>query len=141
MLSMLKKCKACYLYFLTIPDRLYPFSSEIEGRWVRGSESYSRSVAAAFEKYGSGRLGYKLTLYRETFHFVGSVLFILAAAMLSENFFGSEIALYVLFGAAVLALSFQEFYVHPKHWEQHRGKSIFDWFSWVLPMMLYFTFF
>lgn len=138
---MFQHLKACYLYLITVPDRLYPFASEIEGQWVRGSESYSRSVAKAFEQYGSGRLGYKLTLYRETFHFVGSVLFIFTAAVLSENFLGSEIALYVLLGAAVLALSVQEFYVHPKHWEQHTGKSITDWFSWILPMMIYLSFF
>jgi hypothetical protein len=139
--DMLQQLKIYYEYLLTIPDRLYPFASEIEGRWVRGKESYARSVAAAFERYGRGRLGYKLTLYRDTFHFIGSVLFITAAAILSNIFLGSEMALYVLLGAAVLALSFQEFYVHPKHWEQHVDKSVLDWFSWIVPMMIYISFF
>ena len=30
--------KRLYLYIESIPDRLYPFTSEIEGRFVRGRE-------------------------------------------------------------------------------------------------------
>ncbi len=126
-----------YLYFITLPDRLYPFTSEIEGKLVRGQRSYEHTVNAALEKYGLGRLGYKLFLYREVFHFIGSVLFIIFATLVSQDLFGSDTALYVLLGAAILALSYQEFYVHPKTYGQHVQKGIADWLVWVVPMVAY----
>ena len=102
--------------------------------------SYERTAARAFKRYGLGRVGYKLTLYRETFHFFGSILFIISATFLSKNFFGSEAALYVLLWTAVAALSFQEFYVHPKKYGQHVKKGVIDWFTWVVPIALYVFF-
>ena len=118
--------KKTYAYVLTLPDRLYPFSCNIGGHWVRGRRSYERAVALALRRYGVGRLGYRLTLYRETFHFTGSLLFIFLAAWLSKNFFGSEGALYVLLASAIVALSYQEFYLHPKRYGQHLRKGIAD---------------
>lgn len=129
--------KKLYLYLVTLPDRWYPFASEIEGKWVRGQRSYTDAVERAIATYGPGRLGYKLTLYRESCHFVGSIIFIFCATLISKNVLGSEKALYVLLGTAIIALSFQEFYVHPKHWHQKARKGIFDWFSWTLPVLIY----
>lgn len=126
-----------YSYLLTIPDRLYPFKSEIEGQWVRGQRSYEAAVKNALEQYGLGRLGYKLMLYRETFHFVGSLLFMVFATLVARDLFGSDAALYVLLVLAVLALSFQEFYVHPKSFGQHAKKGVMDWLVWVGPMAIY----
>ena len=126
---------------MTLPDRLYPFACKVGGRRVRGRRSYERAAARAFKRYGLGRLGYKLTLYRETFHFIGSVIFIMLATLLSKRLFGSEAALYVLLAAAIAALSFQEFYVHPKNYGQHARKGIIDWLTWVTPMVLYLLFF
>jgi len=126
-----------YRYSLTIPDRLYPFKNEIEGRWVRGERSYEAAVTRALAQYGLGRLGYKLTFYREAFHFVGSILFIVFSTLLARDLFGSDIALYVLFGAAVAALSYQEFYLHPREFGQHARKGITDWLVWVVPMVAY----
>ena len=102
--------KKLYLYLVTLPDRWYPFASEIEGKWVRGQRSYTDAVERAIATYGPGRLGYKLTLYRESCHFVGSIIFIFCATLISKNLLGSEKALYVLLGTAIIALSFQEFY-------------------------------
>jgi len=130
--------KKTYGYFITLPDRFYPFSCKVGGRWVRGRRSYEQAAARAFKMYGLGRLGYKLTLYRELFHFAGSVILIMSAAMISKTFFGSETALYVLLWTAIAALSFQEFYVHPKKYGQHVRKGVIDWFTWVVPIALYF---
>jgi len=130
-----------YLYLITIPDRLYPFKSEIEGQWVRGQRSYEQAVNTALEKYGLGRLGYKLMLYRETFHFIGSILFITFSTVIAKNLFGSDIALYVLLAAAIVALAFQEFYVHPKSFGQHTRKGVADWLVWVTPMVIYLLLF
>ena len=130
-----------YVFLVTLPDRLYPFKSEIEGQWVRGQRSYEQAVNQALEKYGLGRLGYKLMLYRETFHFLGSILFILWATAISKILFGSDIALYVLLIAAILALAVQEFYIHPKSYGQHARKGVADWLVWVVPMVAYLLFF
>jgi hypothetical protein len=132
-----KFLKYIYLYFLTMPDRLYPFASKVGGRRVRGRRSYERAVARALTKYGFGRLGYKLFLYREFFHFVGSVLFIVLATEVSKAFFGGDTALYMLLWAAIFALAFQEFYVHPRRYGQLLHKGIADWLVWVVPMILY----
>jgi len=133
----MRSFKKTYGFFLTLPDRFYPFSCKVGGRWVRGRRSYERAAARAFKVYGLGRLGYKLTLYRETFHFIGSILFIMSATFLSKNFFGSEAALYVLLWTAIAALSFQEFYVHPKKYGQRAKKGVIDWLTWVVPIALY----
>ncbi|MES2006673.1 MAG: hypothetical protein V4436_01030 [Patescibacteria group bacterium] len=133
--------KEVYLYFITLPDRLYPFRNEIEGKLVRGQRSYEQAVKVALEKYGLGRLGYRLMFYRETFHFLGSILFIISATVISKNLFGSDAALYVLLLAAIVALAFQEFYVHPKSFGQRTQKGIADWLVWVAPMVIYLLLF
>lgn len=130
-----------YHYFVVLPDRLYPFKCKIGGKIVRGQRSYEQAVNRALKLYGLNRLGYKLTLYREVFHLIGSITFILIATVVSKELFGSDTALYVLFGAAVVALFFQEFYVHPKFYGQHYQKSVVDWLAWVLPMASYFFLF
>lgn len=132
--------KKAYLYIESLPDRLYPFACEIEGRIVRGRQSYLRAVDRALEKYGPNRLGYKLMVYRGAFHFIGSVFFIVFATLVSRELFGSEIALYVLLGVAIAGLFFQEFYSHPKRYQQARHKGVTDWLTWVIPMMIYIYF-
>jgi len=131
--------KKLYEFFETLPDRLYPFASEIEGRWVRGRSSYLYALNNAFEKYGPHRFGYKLTVYRATFHFLGAVLFIIFAALVSQKLLGSETALYVLVGAAIVALFIQEFHSHPKKYGQSRQKGVIDWLTWVIPMAIYIS--
>ena len=128
-----------YEFIETIPDRLYPFASEIEGHWVRGRRSYLQALSSALETYGPQRLGYKLTVYRATFHFLGAVLFIVFAALVSQKLLGSEIALYVLLGAAIVALFVQEFHSHPKRYGQSRQKGVIDWLTWVIPMVVYIS--
>lgn len=120
-----------------LPDRLYPFKREVGGQWVRGQRSYEAAANDALERYGLGKLGYKLTLYRETFHFLGSLLFIVFSTLIARKLFGSDAALYVLLALAVMALSYQEFYLHPKTFGQHVRKGITDWLVWVVPMAIY----
>lgn len=103
-----------YDFMETLPESLYPFANEIEGRWVRGRRSYVNALNHAFLLYGPQRLGYKLTFYRASFHFLGAVLFIVFATLLSQKFFGSDTALYVLMATAIVALFVQEFHFHPK---------------------------
>ena len=133
--------KSTYANLVAIPDRLYPFKTEIEGKLVRGRKSYEHAVEHAFHEFGPGRFGYKLLAYREAFHFVGAILFITSAALVSRVVFGSDMALYVLLFAAIIALTYQEFYVHPRKYGQRTQKGITDWFTWVIPMMLFMFFF
>jgi len=137
MFSLLMKV---YDFFVTLPERLYPFRCEIEGRFVRGQASYKRALDQAVKRYGPHRLEYKLTIYRGTFHVLGSVLFIIFAALLSKKLLGSEIALYVMVAAAIVALFIQEFYAHPRRFGQLRKKGIIDVAGWVVPMMVYIYF-
>jgi hypothetical protein len=132
--------KKFYLYVHTIPDRMYPFSSDIEGRFVRGRESYSRALENAFEKYGPNHFGFKLIFYRSTFHVLGSVLFILSAAFLSQRLFGSETALYVLVAMMIAGIFIQEFYWQPRQLGQLRYKGVIDCLTWMAPVLIYFFF-
>jgi hypothetical protein len=136
-----RPCQSIYENILEIPNRLYPFVNEIDGRLVRGRQSYERALERAFENFGAGRFGYKLMLYREAFHLVGAILFLIVATFLSNRFLGGDLALYVLLCAAVLALTFQEFYLHPRRYGQHLNKSMVDWCAWVLPVLAYLFFF
>jgi hypothetical protein len=38
---------------------------------------------------------------------------------------------------AVAAISFQEFYLHPKYYDQLWRKSVADWAVWVTPIALF----
>lgn len=130
-----------YLFFKTFPDRLYPFSTEIEGHLVRGRVAYMKAVDEAWEKFGPHHLGVKLTMYRGVFHFFGSIIFIVLATFLSQHFFNSETALYVLMWTAIAGLFLQEFYFHPKYYEQPTIKGVTDWLTWVLPMLAFLLLF
>lgn len=134
-------CKKLYLYVESIPDRFYPFASEIEGKIVRGRASYLNAVERAMEKYGPNNLSYSLILYRGVFHVIGAIIFISAAGLISRDLFGNEVALYVLLVAASVSLFVQEFYWHPRRFNQTRHKSYIDWFGWVIPMVAYVIFF
>ena len=64
-------------------------------------------------------------------------MFIVAAALISKTFFGSDSAVSVLLVAAVAALFFQEFYLHPKLYGQQYKKGMADLFAWVTPIAVY----
>lgn len=126
-----------YAFFITLPDRFYPFANEINGRRIRGMRSYKKAVTRALRKNGVGRLGYKLIMYRQAFHFIGSIIFITLATILSDRLLGSEAALYFLLFVAIAALTYQEFYLHPRRYGQHFRKGAVDWLVWVTPILVY----
>ncbi|HUX81086.1 MAG TPA: hypothetical protein VMV38_02075 [Candidatus Paceibacterota bacterium] len=135
---MKKKRTGLYHSLVVLPDRLYPFKTNIEGQWVRGVRSYNATLAQYQRKYGAGHYGFKLDTYRQVFHFAGSILFLVVAAYLSQTFFGGAQAIYVFLIAAVLLISFQEFYLHRRMYQQLWRKGIVDWLTWVVPMGVYF---
>jgi uncharacterized membrane protein len=79
--------------------------------------------------------------YREIFHLLGAVLFVIFSILISSRLFHSELLPVFLIGFIALALAFQEFYFHPKKYKQTIGKGIIDWMVWIFPMVIYFLYF
>lgn len=127
-----------YHALVVLPDRLYPFKTEVQGRWVRGVRSYDAVLTQYQRKYGIGHYGYKLGVYRQLFHFAGSILFLISAAFLSQSLFGRSNAMYAFLAAAILLISFQEFYLHRRMYQQLWKKSVVDWLAWCVPFGVYF---
>jgi len=137
---MYDKLKRFYHFLETLPERLYPFASEIEGRWERGINSYKSTLEKAKEKYGEGKHGYRIIMYRSTWHVFGSIIFLILATIISERLFGHEIALYIMVGIAIVLIFLQEFFSHTKRYDQLPYKSFLDWFTWAIPMLFYVFF-
>jgi len=135
---MEKKRIGLYHALVVLPDYCYPFKTEIEGQWVRGVRSYNATLAQVEEMYGRGHYGFKLDAYRQVFHLAGSILFLISAAFLSGVLFGTENAMYVFLAVAVAFISFQEFYLQRRTYQQLWRKGIADWFTWIAPMGIYF---
>jgi hypothetical protein len=129
-----KKKVGLYQFFITLPDRFYPFASTVGGKRVRGSRSYNHELERMIRRRGKGSFGYKLIAYRQVFHLFGALLFILVATFVSKRFFGSDVALYILLFSAVALVTFQEFYLHPRRYHQHLPKGVIDWLAWVVPI-------
>ncbi len=85
-----------------------------------------------------GHYGYKLGAYRQLFHLAGSILFLVSAAYLSESLLGGVNAMYALLAVAVVLVSFQEFYLHRRMYEQLWKKGVVDWLAWCVPLGIYF---
>lgn len=135
---MKKKYTGLYHALVVLPDRLYPFKTEVQGQWVRGVRSYNATLARYQRKYGFGHYGYKLGTYRQLFHLAGSILFLVTAAYLSQSLFGSSDAIYAFLIAAVSLISFQEFYLHRRMYQQLWKKTVIDWLAWCMPIGIYF---
>ena len=134
---MKKNIKKIYIFFVTIPDRFYPFSEEVQGERVRWQAAYDQALARIQQKYGYGRYGVRLIAYRGLFHVLGASLFILFSTLITQELFDTNTALYVLFFLAIVALGYQEIILQKKTYGQQLMHSLFDWFSWVLPMIVY----
>ncbi|MES2994622.1 MAG: hypothetical protein V4681_01110 [Patescibacteria group bacterium] len=126
-----------YPFLITLPDRFYPFRNEIKGEWVRGKRSYDLALARARRRLGPGHFGYQVLAYRQACHLLGAVVLIIFATLVAKDLFGSDMALYLLLALAVLFISFQEFYLHPKYYGQLWRKSVADWAVWVAPIALF----
>ena len=126
-----------YAALVTLPDRLYPFRTEVGGQWVRGIRSYRATLARYERRYGPGHYGVKLDAYRQVFHLASSILYLVIAAYLSRVLFGSEKAIYVFLLAAVAFITFQEFYLHRRMYRQLWKKGIIDWMAWCVPIGVY----
>jgi len=126
-----------YHFVITFPDRVYPFSSIVEGKKVRWSRSYDHRLQEIQKTLGAGRYGLRLAAYREVWHVLGAGLLIAAATIISHGLWGNDVAIPVLFVVAMLVITYQEFVLQPRTYKQHLTKGIVDWFSWNLPLAIY----
>jgi len=130
-----------YHAVVTLPDRVYPFANEVQGQWVRGMRSYDQALARAYRRYGRGHYGYGLAFYRQLFHFLGSLLVLYISALIALHFFDSTTAFSLLLGAATVFITYQEFFLQRREYDQLWRKGIADWLVWVVPMGVYLFFF
>ena len=126
-----------YGYCITIPDRLYPFSEEVNGKKVRWRSAYDQALARIQSEYGYGHYGPWLVTYRGVFHVIGAILFILFSILISKELFGSEGALYLLFSFVAAGILYQEMYIQKHSHGQLLFHSFVDWFSWIIPLVIY----
>ena len=124
-----RESRGVYHFFVTLPDRLYPFRTEIRGKWVRGVRSYNLRLARAYKQYGRGHYGYALSLYRQAFHLAGALIFVAIGA-----FFASGFVLII----AIIGIGYQEFILQRRTYRQLWRKGIADWLVWSAPMGIYF---
>lgn len=135
---MRKKRTGLYHALVVLPDRLFPFQTRVHGQWVRGIRSYDARLSRYEHKYGAGHYGYRLGAYRQVFHLLGSISFLIIAAYLSQTLFKTTDAMYVFLATAVAFISFQEFYLHRHMYQQLWKKGVIDWLAWCVPFGIYF---
>ncbi|MDO8593620.1 MAG: hypothetical protein Q7R59_01830 [bacterium] len=133
-----EKRRGLYHALVCLPDHCYPFKTKIGGGWVRGVRSYDATLLRYERKYGMGHYSFKLEAYREVFHLAGSILFLTVSAYLSQVLFGNNGALPVFLIIAIGFISFQEFYLQRRTYQQLWRKGIVDWLAWCSPMGIYF---
>ncbi|HYE23494.1 MAG TPA: hypothetical protein VEA92_03590 [Candidatus Paceibacterota bacterium] len=134
---MLRPYLRFYSFWVTLPNRCFPFAVSVEGKRIRGRAAYEAMLRRVQDVRGPGSYSYALIAYRQVFHVIGAFLFIAAAAFISNRLFGSEVALYVLLVSAGMVITVQEFYFHPRYYQQHLPKSVSDWLAWVVPIGMY----
>lgn len=127
----------CYNFLVSVPDRIYPFSEEIEGQRVRFKRAYDAALARIQGERGYGTYGAWLITYRGVCHVAGAMLFIGFSTIVSKQLFGSDVALYVLLVLASLALIAQEFALQPRTFGQMKVHSAIDVLSWIVPFGVY----
>jgi len=128
--------KVFYNFVLTIPNRLYIFPSEINGKKEYFLKSYNYTKNLCQEFIGSGYCK-EILIWRELFHFLAALFFIALAAGL-EKLFKSSTLVFIILGAVVLWITFQEFYLHPTFYDQKFVKGLVDWLVWIIPIAIYF---
>lgn len=127
--------KNIYNFILTIPDRLYIFPSIINGKkeYFLSSYNYTKNIC---DKASETTYCIKILVWREFFHLLGSLFFILIAHYANKIFQSTVVGLVILI-AVVGWITFQEFYLHPTFYGQHVTKGIIDWLVWVTPIGVY----
>lgn len=122
-------------FFETLPEQLYPFRQEIEGKLVRGKQAYLKAFSATIDKYQKyqDKVPYSLLVYRGLWHVVGATILVFGVAFFTTN----NLVFYSIVGFSILCIALQEFLLHPKRYNQPFSKGIFDLATWVIPVCAY----
>ena len=130
-----------YLYSLLLetPDRLYPFTTTVNGKTLTGIEAYHARILICTEKFGSPFVCRDIFLYREAFHLIGALI-VIAIAYGIEKIFASPLAGIAFLGVFVLLITVQEAYIHPHYYHQLWWKGLVDWLMWCAPIGIYLLF-
>lgn len=82
-----------------------------------------------------GYLYFPHKLYREIFHILGSFLIIVFSYIL-YLYLSINVPI-IIFSLWSVWMTYQEFYLHPKKYNQKLPESILDWSSWIIPLIIY----
>lgn len=130
--------KKIYEYFITLPERLYPFTEVNEDKEaLTGQNAYAFVVRTNRRLYDEVYTfkAPKIFVYREFFHLFGSLIAISITNFLITRF--SILNGVVFLAFVVYFISLQEFYIHPKYYKQTMLKSAIDWTVWIVPIVVY----
>jgi len=129
--------KKFYEYLLTFPERLYPFTEEVEGKKVTGERAYKIVYSRNERLYGDAYSlqSPKLLLWREAFNFGGSIFLVIIAHLMFIHL--SFLNGFVFLVLVVLCVAVQEFYLQPNYYKQKTQKGIIDFVVWMFPIFLY----
>ncbi len=76
-------------------------------------------------------------LWREVCHVFGSLIFVFLAYVISH---GTQYDFsLIIFCGVLFWITYQEFYLHPKKYNQKLFKGIIDWLAWIAPFIIYFV--
>jgi len=135
---MWSAAKKFYDYLITFPERLYPFSEIGNNKEkITGDKAYKFLAEKNKRLYNDAYSlqSPKLLLWRQVFHIVGSTIFVLIADQMFRHLsFFNGFAFLVLVS---VSLAVQEFYLQSKYYDQNLQKSVIDFTTWMLPILLY----
>jgi hypothetical protein len=131
--------KHLYSLLLEIPNRLYPFTTTVDGKTLSGIDAYNARLLICTEKFGNPFACKDLFIYREAFHLIGALV-VIAVAYGIEKIFTSPLAGFIFLGIFVLFITVQEAYIHPHFYHQLWWKGVADWLAWCIPIGIYLLF-
>ena len=119
-----------YDFLIRLPDKLFIIPHKIDGELIFGERSYN---------YFIENNHFAIKMWREIFHLAGSILVVIISRFIS-NITGFKKLDIVILLALILFITFQEFYLHPKYYNQKLYEGILDWLFWVGPIIYYFIY-
>lgn len=120
-----------YLSILDLPKYFFWVPFFTKKKIYFGQKSYNLYLKKSKSKNKFGYESKVITMWRETIHILSSfiLLFII-------NFFFNFL-LFVYIALLISYMSFQEFILQPKEFDQPLWKGILDFLSWILPIFLF----
>lgn len=82
-----------------------------------------------------GFMHFPCKLCREIFHIIGSLLLIIISYIF-YLYIHVKIPI-IIFTLLIIWMTYQEFYLHRKKYKQKLVHGLLDWFSWVIPFVIY----